>query len=216
MGFPFFPLCSRCFLPPAVPDHVELYGDIAQRELLCSFAGPRGRSSRPSLQGRDAQKNGNCTRDFFCCCVDRRTHGCIQGSQGPRGLHVTGGQGSYKPFCTNAYPPAHSSIQECETEGLLEPTCQLRHVTWPNCMPRAHCQASMGQLCLSLYLGFFHRFYLTICSLTFSIHLMPCRSPLDEWICKGYLPPSAPWRLCGGVEPEALATFFPMAQEAKC
>lgn len=48
MGFPFFPLCSRCFLPPAVPDHVELYGDIAQTELLCSFAGPRGQSPGPS------------------------------------------------------------------------------------------------------------------------------------------------------------------------
>lgn len=176
------------------------YMEILHRELLHSFAGPRVRSSSPPSRA-DAQKNGNCTRDFFCCCVDRRAHGCIQGSQGPRGLHVTGGQGSYKPFCTNAYPPAHSSIQECETEGLLGPTCQLMHVTRPKCMPRAHCQASMGQPCL--YLGFFHCFY--FCSLPLSIHLMPCRSPLGEWICKGYLPPSTLWGLCGGVEPEGLS-----------
>lgn len=39
-GFSFLFLCSRCFLPPAVPDHVELYGDIAQTESLCNFAGP--------------------------------------------------------------------------------------------------------------------------------------------------------------------------------
>lgn len=152
----------------------------------------QGSEPRPFLQGREAQKNGNCTRDFFRCCMDRRAHGCIQGLQGPRGLHVTGGQGSYKTFCTKAYPPAHSSVQECATEGLLGPACQLRRVTWPNGTPRAHCRASVGQPCLPLYLGFFPPLllFLTICSLPLSTHLMPCRSPPGEWICKGYLPPS--------------------------
>ena len=54
-------------------------------EPLCSFMGPLGQEPRPSLQGSNAQ-NGNCTRDLFLCCVDRRAHGCIQGLQGPRGL----------------------------------------------------------------------------------------------------------------------------------
>lgn len=36
-----FPLWSRCFLPPAVPDHVELYGDIAQTESI-ALQGPGG------------------------------------------------------------------------------------------------------------------------------------------------------------------------------
>lgn len=56
----------------------------------------------------------------------------------------------YKSFCTNACPPAYSFIQEYATEGLAGPTCQLRHVTWPNCMPRAHCQAFTSQSCLQL------------------------------------------------------------------
>ena len=104
---------------------------------LCSFAGPEvGAQATPPPQGRDAQKNGNCTKDLFFCCVDRRAHVYIQGLRGPCGLHVTGGgQGGYKPFCTNACSPAHSFVQEYATEGLAGPTCQLRHVTWPDCMP---------------------------------------------------------------------------------
>lgn len=104
-----FPLCSSCFLPPAVPDHMELCGDIAQTELLCSIAESRRRSPGPPSRVEMA-KNGNCTRDLFLCCMDRKIHGCIQGLQGPHGRHVTGGQRGHKQFCTNACPPAHSSI----------------------------------------------------------------------------------------------------------
>ena len=106
--------------------------------------------------------------------------------------YVTGGQGGYKPFCTNVCPPAPSSIQECATERLARPNCQLRHVTWPNCMPRAYCQASMGQPCLLLYLGFFPPsfLFLTLCPFPLLIHPMPCRSPLGAWICSGYFLPS--------------------------
>lgn len=42
-----FSLCSSCFLPPAVPEHTELYGNIAQTELLCSIAESRSRSPGP-------------------------------------------------------------------------------------------------------------------------------------------------------------------------
>lgn len=61
-----------------------------------------------------------------------------------------------------AQMPAHlpPSIQEYATEGLAGRTCQLRHVTWPNCMPRAHCQASTRQSCPPAVLDFsLHRFY---------------------------------------------------------
>lgn len=71
-------------------------------EQTFGIAGP-GAGAQAPLQGRDAQ-NGNCTS------VDRKVHGCIQGLQGPRGLYVMGRQRGYKPFCTNACPPAHSSI----------------------------------------------------------------------------------------------------------
>lgn len=44
-------------------------------------------------------------------------------------------KGAVSRFCTNACPPAHSFVQEYATEGLAGPTCPLRHVTWPDCMP---------------------------------------------------------------------------------
>lgn len=87
-----------------------------------------------------------------------------------------------------AQMPAHlpTLVQEYSTEGLVGATCQPRHVTWPDCMPRAHCQASTGQSCLQLsWTVPSIALFLTTCSLPLSVHLMPCRSPLGEWICKG-------------------------------
>lgn len=91
--------------------------------------------------------------------MDRRAYGRIQGLCGPRGLHVTGGQGAISRF---AQMPTHLPpfIQEYATEGLAGLTCQLRHVTWPNCMPGAHCQASTHQSCPPAVLDVsLHRFY---------------------------------------------------------
>lgn len=147
--------------------------------------------------------------------MDRRAYGRIQGLCGPRGLYVTGGQGAISRF---AQMPAHLPpfIQEYATEGLAGLTCQLRHVTWPNCMPRAHCQASTHQSCPPALSWMFP-------SIAFiSAHLLPSilNTPhaLQEPPWRMDLQRLSPtlWGLSGRVEPEGLPTFLPRAQEPTC
>lgn len=116
-----------------------------------------------------------------------------------------------------AQMPAHlpTLVQEYSTEGLAGPTCQPRHVTWPDCMPRAHCQASTGQSCLQ-------RSWIFPSIAFISDHLLPSTLNTPHALQE------PPWRmdlqrlapalqgLSGGVEPKGLATFLPKAQEATC
>lgn len=106
-------------------------------EPLCSFVGPLGQEPRPSPQGSNAQ-NGNCTRDLFLCCVDRRAHGCIQGLQGPRGLchRWTRGLQAILHKCL----PTCSSIQEC-ARGAGE--ANLPAQAWDSLTARPGCTARL-------------------------------------------------------------------------
>lgn len=93
-----------------------------------------------------------------------------------------------------AQMPAHlpPSTQEYAPERLAGRTRRLRRVTRPNCMPGAHGQASTHQSCppaLSWILPP-SLLFLPTCPLPLSIHLMPYRSPLGKWICRGCLPHS--------------------------
>lgn len=106
-----FPLRSSCFLPPAVPDPMELCGDIAQTECFAALQSPGG-GAQALLSGQRWRRM-EIALGTSSLLYDRKTHGCIQGLQGPHGLHVTGGQRGHKPFCTNACPPAHSYLGVC-------------------------------------------------------------------------------------------------------
>lgn len=153
-GFPSF----HCAVDASSPYSSSPRGSVRGHDREKSSAtlqarqGERGRS--PGLRPRAERHEWDCTRALFLCCVDRRARGWIPGLQGPRGLHGTGGQGGYKPFCTNA---THLPVWECVAEELAGPTCWLRHVTCGLAMlpPWGMLPGFQGQPCLLPYPGVF-------------------------------------------------------------
>lgn len=192
-GFPFF-LCAVDAFFLLQFQTTWSYMEIVHRQnCFAALQGPRGRSPGPPSRVEMHRRMGIALATSSFGAWTEELMAIIFRDCKDHVDYVTGGQRGYKPFCTNACPPAHSSIQEYATGGLSGPTCRLSHVTWPNCMPRAYRQASIGQPCLLLYLGLSPPsfLFLTICS---PPEYTPCPAAapraLGEWIRSGYLLPS--------------------------
>lgn len=126
-------------------------------------------------------------------------------------------KGAVSRFCTNACPPAHSFVQEYATEGLAGPTCPLRHVTWPDCMPGHTARLppaspAASSVCLGFSPPLLPR--LTICSFPLGTPHAPTEPPRRRDLQR--LRPILGLKWACGARGTTLATFLPKAQEATC
>lgn len=163
MGFPFFlffPLCSRCFFPPIVPDHVELYEDIAQTELLCSIAGPKSRSPSPPFRAEMHRRMEIAlgtssfvvwTEKLMVAFRDCKDHVDYMSQVDKWATSHFAQMLAHLPTL-----PSRS----VQTEGLARPSCQLRHITGLPACPRHTARFSPASFVSYSTLDFFlYHFY---------------------------------------------------------
>lgn len=157
---------------------------------------------RPSFQGRDAQKNGNCTRNLFLCHVDRKSswlHSGIAETTWAMSWVDKGATSCFAQMPTQLSTLPSRSVQlRSRLASLPAQACD-----WSGCTPRTHCQASTGQPCLLLHWKCARHHFFSDCLLSPTLDRLLAPRPCGKWICKGGFPL---WGLSGGAEPGASLT----------